>query len=45
MIEGGEREHSSVEVAVADAMKIFPRQAGEAEWNLSLSLGEKRCGP
>jgi hypothetical protein len=42
LIEGGEREHTTTQQAVADAMRAFPPQRGEAEWNLSLSHAKRR---
>jgi hypothetical protein len=42
LIEGGERQHSTTEQAVADAMRAFPPKMREAEWNLSLSHAKRR---
>ena len=37
LIAGGSRAEWSVQAAVADAKRVFPALAGEAEWNLAIS--------
>ena len=42
LIEGGSREHATVQAAVADAMRTFPKKAREAEWNLSVTHAKRK---